>query len=67
MKHNGVEKLISRMIDREYAEMADLPEDMIYEETDYDEETLVDEEKDEDYYSNRIAKGYGLTDNAIKK
>lgn len=54
------------MIDREYAEMADLPEDMIYEEPVYDEEALVDEKKDEYYYSNRIAKGYGLTDNAIK-
>ena len=66
MKNNGLEKLISRMIDREYAEMADLPEDMIYEEVILDEESLVDEEKDEHYSSNRIAKGYGLTDNAIK-
>ena len=63
MKQNGVEKLISRMIDREYAEMADLPEDKLYEEL--DDDALVDETKDEDYYSNRIAKGYGLTDNAI--
>ena len=54
------------MVDREYAEMADLPEDMIYEELDFDEEVLVDEKKDEYYYSNRIAKGYGLTDNAIE-
>ena len=64
MKQNGAEKLISRMIDREYAEMADLPEDRLYEELD-DDNALVDETKDEDYYSNRIAKGYGLTDNAI--
>lgn len=64
MKQNGAEKLISRMIDREYAEMADLPEDKLYEELD-DDDALVDETKDEDYYSNRIAKGYGLTDNAI--
>ena len=54
------------MVDREYAEMADLPEDMIYEEAICDEETLVDEEKDEYYSSNIIAKGCGLTDNAIK-
>jgi hypothetical protein len=67
MKHNGAEKLISRMIDREYAEMADIPEDKLYEELDSDEEVLVDEEKDEHYYSNRIAKGYGLTDNKINK
>lgn len=66
MKCNGMEKLLSRMVDREYAEMADLPEDMIYEDLDIDEEVLVDEKKDEYYYSNRIAKGYGLTDNAIK-
>lgn len=66
MKDSGFNKLLSRMVDREYAEMADLPEDMIYEELDFDEEVLVDEAKDEYYYSNRIAKGYGLTDNAIK-
>ena len=60
MKHNGAEKLISRMIAREYAEMADIPEDKLYEELDSDEDVLVDEEKDEHYYSNRIAKGYGL-------
>lgn len=65
MKHNGAEKLISRMIDREYAEMADVSEDKLYEELDIDEEILVDEAKDEDYYKNRIAKGYGLTDNVI--
>ena len=67
MKHNGAENLISKMIDREYAEMADIPEDMLYEELDIDEETLVDEEKDTEYYKNRIAKGYGLVDNKIKK
>ncbi len=66
MKSNGMEKLLSRMVDREYAEMADLPEDALYEELDCDEEVLVDEKKDEYYYSNRIAKGYGLTDNKIK-
>lgn len=66
MKQNGAEKLFSRMIDREYAEMADVAEDMLYEEIP-DEEVLVDEEKDVDYYSNRIAKGYGLTDNILKK
>ena len=32
MKENGAEKLFSKMIDREYAEMADLPEDQLYEE-----------------------------------
>lgn len=66
MKESGFEKLLSKMVDREYAEMADLPEDMIYEELELDEEALVDEKKDEYYYSNRIAKGYGLTDNSIK-
>ena len=66
MKDSGFNKLLSRMVDREYAEMADLPEDMIYEELNFDEDVLVDEEKDEYYYSNRISKGYGLTDNAIK-
>lgn len=65
MKENGAEKLIARMIDREYAEMADVPEDKLYEEFDIDDDVLVDESKDEDYYSNRIAKGYGLTDNII--
>ena len=64
MKFNGAENLIKKMIDREYAEMADIPEDMLYEEK-LDEEVLVDEKKDEDYYANRIAKGYGLTDNKI--
>ncbi|MBQ6937215.1 MAG: hypothetical protein IJN36_01725 [Clostridia bacterium] len=65
MNKNGAEKLFSRMIDREYAEMADLPEDKLYEEEILDEDVLVDESKDEDYYKNRIAKGYGLTDNII--
>ena len=65
MKTNGAEKLISKMIDREYAEMADLPEDQLYEELFDDEAALVDEKKDEDYYANRIAKGYGVTDNKI--
>lgn len=67
MKENGAEKLFSKMIDREYAEMADLPEDQLYEEIIDDEETLVDEKKDEDYYQNRISKGYGLTDNPLKR
>ena len=65
MKLNGADKLFSRMTDREYAEMADLPEDQIYEEPFDDEDALVDEKKDEYYYANRIAKGYGLTDNKI--
>jgi len=60
MKKNGAQKLFSKMIDREYAEMADLPEDKIYDELPEDEEILVDEEKDVDYYTNRIKKGYGL-------
>ena len=60
MKENGAEKLFSRMIDREYAEMADVPEEQLYEEEVLDEDVLVDESKDEDYYANRIAKGYGL-------
>lgn len=64
MKKNGAEKLITKMIDREYAEMADVSEDKLYEEI-IDEEVLVDESKDEDYYANRIAKGYGLTDNKL--
>ncbi len=66
MKENGAEKLFSKMIDREYAEMADLPEDQLYEEIFDDEDSLVDEEKDRTYYQNRISKGYGLTDNPIK-
>lgn len=67
MKENGAEKLFSKMIDREYAEMADLPEDQLYEEVFEDEDDLVDENKDLDYYQNRISKGYGLTDNPIKR
>ena len=59
MKKNGAEKLFSKMIDREYSEIADIPEDKLYEEI-TDEEVFVDEEKDKDYYANRIAKGYGL-------
>ena len=66
MKESGAEKLFSKMVDREYAEMADLPEDQIYEEIIDDEDILVDEEKDTTYYQNRIAKGYGLVDNPIK-
>ena len=54
------------MIDREYAEMADLPEDQLYEEIFDDEDSPVDEEKDPIYYQNRISKGYGLTDNPLK-
>ena len=65
MKTNGAEKLFSKMTDREYAEMADIPEEQLYEELFDDEEALVDEKKDEYYYANRIAKGYGLTDNKI--
>ena len=65
MKANGAEKLISKMIDREYAEMADLPEELLYEEIPDDEEILVDEQKDEYYYANRITKAYGLTDNKL--
>ena len=66
MKENGAEKLFSKMIDREYAEMADLPEDQLYEEI-FEEDILVDEKKDEVYYQNRISKGYGLTDSPINK
>lgn len=65
MKVNGAERLITKMNDREYAEIADIPEDQLYEEILYDEDEPVDEEKDKDYYANRIAKGYGLTDNKI--
>lgn len=67
MKENGAEKLFSKMIDREYAEMADLPEDQLYEEILDEEDSLVDEEKDLTYYQNRISKGYGLTDNPLKQ
>ena len=66
MKDSGFNKLLCRMIDREYAEMADLPEELIYEEI-IDEEQTVDEEKDNYYYQNRISKGYGLTNNPIKE
>ena len=66
MKANGAEKLFSKMIDREYAEMADLPEDQLYEECLDDDDVLVDENKDTEYYQNRISKGYGLTDNPLK-
>ncbi len=66
MKTNGAEKLFSKMIDREYAEMADLPEDQLYEEILDEDDVLVDEQKDADYYQNRIAKGYGLIDNILK-
>lgn len=46
---SGAEKLFSQMIDREYAEMADLPEDQIWEDdTDsiFDPEEQIDETKD---------------------
>lgn len=47
----GAEKLLSKMIDREYAEMADLPENQIW--TDdpdsiFDPEEQIDETKDTD-------------------
>lgn len=48
-KLTGAEKLFSQMIDREYAEMADVPEDQIWEEdTDsiFDPEDAIDETKD---------------------
>lgn len=48
---SGAEKLFSRMTDREYAEMADLPEDKIYlEDQDaiFDPEEQIDETKDTD-------------------
>ena len=67
MKTNGAEKLFTMMADREYAEMADLPEDQLYEEIFDEEDTLVDEAKDTDYYQNRISKCYGLTDNPLHK
>lgn len=59
MRENGADKLFKRMTDREYSEMADIPEDQLYEVLD-DEDALVDEGKDKDYYKNRIKKGYGL-------
>ena len=45
----GAEKLFSQMIDREYAEMADLPEDQIWvDDPDniFDPEEQIDETKD---------------------
>ncbi len=48
-KLTGAEKLFSMMVDREYAEMADLPEDQIWEEetdTIFDPEDAIDETKD---------------------
>ena len=45
----GAEKLFSQMIDREYAEMADLPEDKIWvDDPDniFDPEEQIDETKD---------------------
>jgi hypothetical protein len=48
---SGAEKLLSKMIDREYAEMADLPEDQIWvEDLDsiFDPEEQIDETKDTD-------------------
>lgn len=59
MKKNGAEKLFDQMTDRAYAEMADVSEDKLYDEI-IEDDVLVDEEKDESYYSGRIAKGYGL-------
>ncbi len=50
-KKSGAEKLFARMIDREYAEMADLPEDKIMEEYSdsiFDPEEQIDETKDTD-------------------
>lgn len=63
MKTNGADRLFSKMTDREYAEMADLPEDRIYSA----EEDGIDEDKDNEYYKNRIDKAYGLTDNKISR
>ena len=48
-KLSGAEKLFSMMIDREYAEMADVPEDQIWEEEVdgiFDPEEQIDETKD---------------------
>ena len=48
-KLSGAEKLFSQMIDREYAEMADVPEDQIWEEdidSIFDPEEQIDETKD---------------------
>ena len=50
-KLTGAEKLFAKMIDREYAEMADLHEDKIYEEDPdaiFDPEEQIDETKDTD-------------------
>ena len=50
-KLTGAEKLFTKMIDREYAEMADLPEDKIYEDDPdaiFDPEEQIDETKDTD-------------------
>ena len=66
MENNGFEKLISRMIDREYAEMADLPEDMIYEEILDDEDALVDEKKDEEYYEAQAERSASRAENAAR-
>lgn len=60
MKENGAQKLFRRMTDRAYAEMADVSEDKVYDEILEDEDSILDEEKDESYYSGRISKGYGL-------
>lgn len=48
-KLTGAEKLFSQMIDREYAEMADVPENEIWEEDVdciFDPEEQIDETKD---------------------
>ena len=48
-KLTGAEKLFSQMIDREYAEMADVPEDQVWvEDIDsiFDPEEQIDETKD---------------------
>lgn len=65
MKQNGAEKLFAKMTDRAYAELADLPEDRLYDELPDDDDYLVDEGKDAEYYENRNTKGYGLTDGKI--
>ncbi len=48
---SGAEKLFAKMIDREYAEMADLPEDRIWADDPdsiFDPEEQIDETKDTD-------------------
>lgn len=48
-KLSGAERLFSQMIDREYAEMADMPEDQIWvEDIDeiFDPDEQIDETKD---------------------